>query len=88
MRKYSISSKLVSLEQLKRQMQNTLNLEADGLQQWRTTLGATPVSHEQETEAIIHTSSLDNRILEKCCLIIDPPFLVSKDQDVPYSNAL
>jgi len=48
-------------------MQNTLNLEAEGLQQQKITLGATPVRYEQETEAIVCTAStkLENRRLEK-----------------------
>lgn len=38
-------------------MYNTSNLEADGLQEQKITPGATPVSEEQETEAIIRTGS-------------------------------
>lgn len=45
----------------------SLNTQHINLKQQKTTLGATSVSHEQETEAIIHTTSLqlDNRRLEK-----------------------
>ncbi len=34
-------------------MHNMLNLEADGLQQQKTTLGSTSVSQEQKTEAVV-----------------------------------
>lgn len=42
----------------------SLNTQHINLKQQKTTLGATSVSHEQETEAIIHTTSLqlDNMI--------------------------
>lgn len=45
-----------------------MNFEADGPKQQKTTLDSTPVSKEQDTEAIIHTGStkLDNRGLETC----------------------
>ncbi len=50
---------------------NTLNAEADGVQQQKTTVGAAPVSYGQETEATIRTGSpkLDNGRLEKRCLV-------------------
>ncbi len=50
---------------------NTSNPESDGLQQQKTTPGNTPVSKEQEMEATIRTGSpkLDNRRLDKCCLV-------------------
>lgn len=38
-------------------MHNTSKLEVDGLQQQMNTLGFTPVSTEQETEATICTGS-------------------------------
>ncbi len=49
---------------------NILKPEADGLQQQKTTSGATPVCEERETEPKIRTglTKLDNRRLEKRCL--------------------
>lgn len=35
-------------------LNNESNLEADGLQQQKTTHGASPVSYEKETEATVH----------------------------------
>lgn len=34
-------------------MNNTSNLEVDGLQVWKTTSGSTPASQDQESEAIM-----------------------------------
>ncbi len=52
-------------------MHNTSNFEAGELQQQKSTPGATPVRQEQETEDTISISStkLDNRRLEKGCLV-------------------
>lgn len=47
--------------------------KADGLQQPRTTLGATPVSQERETEDGMYSwhglTKLHNQRLQKCCLV-------------------
>lgn len=52
-------------------MHNMSNLEADGLEQQKTTMGFTLVSQERKSEAVVDKGSpkLDICILEKCSLV-------------------